>query len=99
MTRRVLAFCVFLILTAPLPAQTQDLPFSVKDHYTHTSHKIPMRDGTHLFTIVYAPKDPTQKYPMLMMRTPYGVHPYEEDKYRFTLGPNRHFAPEGYIFV
>jgi putative CocE/NonD family hydrolase len=34
-----------------------------------------------------------------MMRTPYGIHPYEEDKYRFSLGPNRNFIKEGYIFV
>jgi putative CocE/NonD family hydrolase len=34
-----------------------------------------------------------------MMRTPYGIPPYENDKHRSTLGPNRHFVKEGYIFV
>ena len=28
---------------------------------------------------------------MLMMRTPYGIHPYEEDNHRVTLGPNQAF--------
>jgi hypothetical protein len=58
-----------------------------------------MRDGIHLHTIVYTPKDATQKHPIIMMRTPYGIHPYDEDKHRFTLGPNKHFVKEGYIFV
>jgi len=71
----------------------------IADNYTWRGHKIPMRDGKHLYTIVYSPKDQTQTYPILMTRTPYGVHPYEEDKHRATIGPNKNFAPEGYIFV
>jgi putative CocE/NonD family hydrolase len=90
--------CNFLLWAPPVLAQ--DLPASyIKDHYTRTTHKIAMRDGMHLHTIVYAPKDETQKYPIIMTRTPYGIHPYEEDKHRFTLGPNKHFVKEGYIFV
>ena len=42
-----------------------------------------------------SPKDKSQTYPMLMTRTPYGIPPYEEDKYRFTLGPNREFRQGG----
>jgi putative CocE/NonD family hydrolase len=82
------------------PAHAQPVPASyIKDNYTRSSHKIPMRDGTHLFTIVYAPNDRTQTYPIIMTRTPYGIPPYEEDKYRSSLGPNRNFVKEGYIFV
>src|SRR6266446_2580077 len=72
---------------------------SVKDNYTRKTYKIAMRDGVHLHTIVYSPKDNSQKYPIIMTRTPYSIGPYEEDKYRFTLGPNPHFVKEGYIFV
>jgi uncharacterized protein len=93
----IMAACT-IVMAAPVHAQN-DPPFRIKDHYTRSAHKIPMRDGVHLYTIVYAPKDATQKYPMLMMRTPYGIHPYEEDKYRFGLGPNKYFAKESYIFV
>ncbi len=82
------------------PTHAQGTPASyIRDNYTRSSHKIQVRDGVHLYTIVYAPKDQTQKYPILMMRTPYGIHPYEEDKYRFTIGPNKYFAKEGYICV
>jgi len=40
-----------------------------------------MRDGTKLFTVVYAPKDTAKTYPMLLLRTPYGVGPYGPDTY------------------
>ena len=58
-----------------------------------------MRDGVKLFTIVYAPRDTTKKYPLLMTRTAYGIAPYGADAYRAVLGPNNEFAKEGYIFV
>jgi putative CocE/NonD family hydrolase len=94
----LLAICI--LATSVPTAFAQDLPASyIKDNYTRKSYKIPVRDGVHLFTIVYSPKDASQKYPMIMTRTPYGIHPYEEDKHRFTLGPNKHFVKEGYIFV
>src|SRR5262245_31668487 len=72
----------------------------IADNYTRSAHKIPMRDGMHLYTIVYSPKDKSQQYPMIMTRTPYSIPPYDLDKnYRFSLGPNPQFAAEGYIFV
>lgn len=40
-------------------------------HYTKSDFRIPMRDGVRLFTTVYAPKDTSQSYPMLLKRTPY----------------------------
>jgi putative CocE/NonD family hydrolase len=58
-----------------------------------------MRDGIHLFTVVYAPKDTSRQYPILITRTPYSVGPYGPDRVRETLGPNPHFQKEGYIFV
>ena len=60
---------------------------------------IPMRDGVKLFTIVYAPRDTSRRYPFLMTRTAYGIAPYGADEYRAVLGPNNEFAKEGYIFV
>jgi len=58
-----------------------------------------MRDGVKLFTAIYIPKDSSQKYPILMERTPYSCAPYGEDKYTYRLGPNKLFAAEKYIFV
>src|ERR1051326_3683070 len=76
-----------------------DDEYNVKDHYTKSEHMIPMRDGVKLFTIVYAPKDQSAKYPILITRTAYGIPPYGPDDYRTVIGPNNEFAKEGYIVV
>ncbi|MBI2805884.1 MAG: CocE/NonD family hydrolase [Planctomycetes bacterium] len=94
----VFVISVFLVHAAP-PAHAQTPASYIRDNYTRSTHKIKMRDGIHLYTIVYAPKDKSQKFPIIMTRTPYSIPPYEEDKHRFSLGPNRYFAKEGYIFV
>jgi len=73
--------------------------FNVKEHYTKYEYRIPMRDGVRLFTAVYLPKDNSQKYPFLIVRTPYSVAPYGEDQYRKGLGPSPEFERSGYIFV
>jgi putative CocE/NonD family hydrolase len=78
--------------------QSQETP-GTKDLYVKSEHMIPMRDGVKLFTIVYQPKDNSQKCPFLIHRTPYGSPPYGPDAYRASLGPSRDFAKEGYIFV
>ncbi len=71
----------------------------VKAHYTKYEFRIPMRDGVHLFTSVYVPKDQSQPWPILMDRTPYSVAPYGEDVYKKSLGPSDEFEKAGYIFV
>ena len=58
-----------------------------------------MRDGVKLFTIVYAPRESSKIYPILLERTPYGIGPYGANAYRETLGPSRLFEESGYIFV
>jgi putative CocE/NonD family hydrolase len=52
-----------------------------------------------LFTQVYAPKDNGQRYPILLLRTPYSVAPYGATNYRNSLGPANSLAREGFIFV
>ena len=92
----------FLALSAPCAARAQQpdaLAAYVRQHYVRSDHLIPMRDGARLYTVVYAPKDAGQTYPILLTRTPYSVAPYDKDQYRGSLGPNRHFAREGYVFV
>jgi putative CocE/NonD family hydrolase len=71
----------------------------IKAHYTKHEYRIPMRDGFRLFTSVNLPKDQSQRYPIMLLRTPYSVQPYGEDAYFSDLGPSAHFATEGYIFV
>src|SRR2546423_6843637 len=98
----VAAVSVSLADSAHLRGLAQEnvpLPKYIRENYTRTTFKIPMRDGAKLHTTVYSPKAAFQNYPILMMRTPYGIHPYDEGQFRGSLGPNRHFALERYIFV
>ena len=71
----------------------------VRSHYVKHEYRIPMRDGVKLFTSVYAPKDTSRPYPILMVRTPYSVAPYGERQLSAHLGPADSFAREGFIFV
>ena len=83
-------------------AWAQETPreeFNIREHYTKYEYRIPMRDGVHLFTSVYVPKDTSVAYPFLVNRTPYSLAPYGEDQYRPPLGPSEAFARSGYIFV
>src|SRR5262245_39398727 len=91
------ALC-FLSLFAPARVTAQGLEY-IKSHYTKYEYRIPMRDGVRLFTSVNIPKDESQRYPIMLLRTPYSVQPYGEDAYFSDLGPSPHFGTEGYIFV
>src|ERR1017187_1439277 len=71
----------------------------IREHYTKYEYKIPMRDGVKLFAAVYAPKDNSQPYPMLMTRTPYSAKPYSEDLDPDPNGPMLHYGKEKFIFV
>lgn len=97
--RGLIVICLF-VSVAPVRADIPKNPAQyVKEHYTKRSLRISMRDAVKLHTIVYLPKDTGRRYPMIMMRTPYGIGPYEEDKFRGSLGPSGQFLTEGYIFV
>jgi putative CocE/NonD family hydrolase len=78
----------------------------LRETYTKYEYRIPMRDGTRLFTVVYVPKDSSKAYPFLVNRTPYSVgvnagdeHHYGVDWYPKQLGPSKEFDDAGYIFV
>ena len=71
----------------------------IKQNYAKYEYQIPMRDGVKLFTSVYVPYDTSQKYPMLMVRTPYRVSPYGVNQYKTKLGPHEDLEKEGFIFV
>src|SRR5215469_8343347 len=99
----LILLCLALI-TLSIQATAQEKPATpeedyVKAHYTKHEYRIPMRDGVHLFTSVYVPKDTSQSYPFLIDRTPYSVAPYGEDQYKKNLGPSDEFEKAGYIFV
>ena len=87
-----------LLAFLPRPAIAQGLE-AVKAGYTKYEHRIRMRDGTRLYTVVYVPKDDSKTYPILLMRTPYGVGPYGSGSSKESLGPSPLFAKAGYIFA
>lgn len=96
------------LLGAPSPApaaqtargaRTEAQVKAVRERYTKREVLIPMRDGTRLFTAIYAPKDTGRSYPILMQRTPYSVRPYGEDAFPSHLGPSPRFQEAGFIFV
>ncbi|WP_152629613.1 CocE/NonD family hydrolase [Haliangium ochraceum] len=70
----------------------------VSAHYEKSEHRVPMRDGALLHTVVYRPRERGQDYPILLQRTPYRAGPYGEEV-RPALGPQPSFMESGYIFV
>ena len=70
-------------------------PLEVRSTYTKMEYAIPMRDGVKLFTSIYAPKDTSVTYPILLTRTPYSIEPYGPGTYPPSLGPSPAFAQEG----
>ncbi len=98
--RRVLLLTVLVTgLWSTRSVSQAQLEGYVREHYTKYEYLVPVRDGVKLFTSVYAPKDDSQKHPIMMTRTPYSVAPYGVDNYRTSLGPSEHFMRDGFIFV
>jgi putative CocE/NonD family hydrolase len=92
------------VLAAAVPSAQAPVPpvggvDDVRAQYTKYEYMVPMRDGARLFTAVYAPKDASESYPFLLMRTPYSVAPYGVDHYPPSLGPSESFQKERFIFV
>ncbi len=74
--------------------------FNVREHYTKYEFRIPMRDGVHLFTSVYVPKDTSVAYPFLVDRTPYSVGPMERTNTARRWGPRKPLnAPATFSFT
>ncbi len=69
------------------------------EHYTKYEHRISMRDGVHLFTRVYVPKDDSQAWPIVLTRTPYALKPYGTDNYTDPSGSFRTLATNSFILV
>jgi len=100
MRRWMLTIAVLAAMSAGGSGQPgAQAPLDIGASYAKTEHMVTMRDGVKLFTIVYAPKDASTAYPILLHRTPYGSPPYGPDAYRAALGPSRDFAAEKFIFV
>lgn len=69
-------FCCFLSANS----QVIDTVW-LASHYTKQEVQIPMRDGVKLFTSIYSPRNNSEKHPILMVRTPYSVAPYGNNRF------------------
>lgn len=99
----IFAFALSLHAQPSLEYQ-RELGQFIRENYKKREVMIPMRDGVKLFTSIYYPEKDSEKYPILLQRTPYSVAPYGKgkdgkDQYKPALGPDFLFAREGYIFV
>ena len=90
-----------LLFVLPFWAAAQDIDSTwVVNNYTKKEVMIPMRDGVKLFTTIYAPKDVSEKHPIIITRTPYSCAPYGEDKFAAIWNnPRKYFFKEKYIYI
>jgi uncharacterized protein len=88
----------FVFLSLSLKAQriNQDSLY-MRTHYTKAEYRVKMRDGMHLFLLVYTPKDTTKKYPVLLNRTCYNASSYGD--FNTYNHPSRYLVQQGYILA
>jgi len=97
-----LAYCAGLILFAVLSltqliAQGPEVqPQYQQQLFNRREVMIPLRDGIHLQTVIFTPKDAHGPLPILLERTPYGV---PDDERQFHSGSYDDLIADGYIFV
>ncbi len=94
--QNIFSFLFLLFLAEISIAQGTDY---IRKNYTKQEVYITMRDGIRLFTAIYSPRDSSVEYPILMVKTPYGIPPYGEENYPESIGPSVYLAEEKYIFV
>jgi len=99
MNRNKMAILLTILFSLFFSQCSQSQQSKVKEKYDKSEYQIEMRDGVKLFISVYTPKDRSKKYPILLIRTPYSVAPYGENKYTGFLGASPEFLDEGFIFV
>ncbi|RYZ15612.1 MAG: CocE/NonD family hydrolase, partial [Sphingobacteriales bacterium] len=100
MRRTIIYLFVLLFPFVSFAQHEQDSAWT-RENYTKREVYIPMRDGVKLFTAVYAPKDASEKHPILITRTPYSCAPYGDSLYPAALWLQhlRYYLREGYIIV
>ena len=88
--RKILILFVILAAFVSVSAQQADAPF------TRTEAMVPMRDGVRLYTQIYVPTKSTDKLPILLLRTPYGLGDMSPAQLQAALPE---LAADGYVIV
>ena len=94
----LLFFFGLLFFTSCSKLKQEETTTYVADNYKKEEIAITMRDGIKLHTTIYSPKDTSQKYPILLQRTPYSCKPYGKEL-KTKIGPNTHLMKDKYIIV
>ncbi len=92
------AFLIFVLGGSALFAQQLPDVARIQAAYQKTEVQIPMRDGVKLYAIIYTPRDTSQKWPIMLKRTPYSSAPYGTE-YSPQIGPSALMEDQKYIFV
>ncbi|MBM3921608.1 MAG: CocE/NonD family hydrolase [Sphingomonadales bacterium] len=96
MQRILLLSLIFLSVSLYAQSINQDSLY-MRTHYTKAEYRVRMRDGVHLFLLVYTPKDTTKKYPVLLNRTCYNASSYGD--FNTYNHPSRYLVQQGYILA
>jgi hypothetical protein len=97
---RFIILLSFVLARAAAQGQSPDTNAGwLAGNYTKYEHRIPMRDGTRLFTRIYLPKDDSKPWPILLTRTPYALKPYGADNYTDISGSFATLARDEFILV
>ena len=99
----ILCFAAALVALCVAPqharaARTQSSLLDVSQLFTKMDVMIPMRDGVHLHTEIYVPKNSNGPLPFLITRTPYGTND-DAKGYSRIFNIYQEMIPDGYIFV
>lgn len=94
-----LALFLFSILPVTAAENVDTNAAWLAEHYTKYEHRIAMRDGVKLYTRVYAPKDDSEKWPIILTRTPYALKPYGTANFNDPVGTIRTLAKDRFILV
>src|SRR5882762_1602152 len=87
---------IFLLLFSFNVSYNAIAQASKDDLYNRREVMITMRDGIHLHTVIFTPKNQSEPLPFLLERTPYGVNEYPSpEKFDYV----KDMAADGYIFV
>jgi len=97
LVRLLQLFAASLLLAPPMVAQAPAVqPQYEQEHFTRQEVMIPARDGIHLETVIFTPRQLSSPLPILLVRTPYGV---PADEKGLDSGRYDDLIADGYIFV
>lgn len=98
MIKRIFLSLVILITVIGVRGQKINADsLYMREHFDKSEHLIEMRDGIHLFTVVYTPKDQSKKYPILLNRTCYNASIFSD--YKTHGSPSKYLVRDNYILV